>query len=82
MMGDYLYSYPSIKPTEEETAVLNEYKADLDKYYQESLAKFITGDSDIDAEWDNYVTTVKSLGYDKIMEMYTAQYQSYLSLGK
>ncbi|NLD88382.1 MAG: extracellular solute-binding protein [Clostridiales bacterium] len=81
MAEDYLYYYPRLKPTEEEAAVLNEYMTDLSKYYQESLAKFITGASDIDTEWDTYVETVKAFGYEEIMTMYNAQYQRFLSLG-
>ena len=32
---------------------------------------------DIEAEWDNYVATINSLGYDRLMEIYQGQYDRY-----
>ncbi|MBQ8087518.1 MAG: extracellular solute-binding protein [Clostridia bacterium] len=38
------------------------YYSDLDTYVKESGIKFITGESDLDADWDNYVSTYLSMG--------------------
>jgi putative aldouronate transport system substrate-binding protein len=46
---------------------------DLDTYTNESRAKFITGDLSFDA-WDEYVSTVKNIGIEKLEEYYQEAY--------
>ena len=40
----------------------------------EYRVRFITGDLDIDAEWDNYVANIESLGLNKWIELYQTAY--------
>ena len=40
--------------------------------------KFITGQADIDKEWDNYVATCKSMGFDELQEITQAAVTRYL----
>ena len=47
---------------------------DLSTYVWEMTGKFTVGTADIEKEWDNYVSYVKELGLDKILEVKQAQY--------
>ena len=39
--------------------------------------RFMLGEADIDAEWDNYVNAVMSYGYDEIAEAYQTAWTRY-----
>lgn len=54
---------------------LNEIRADLDIYVNESQAQFITGELSFD-KWDEYVATTKQLGADELVEFYQTYYNS------
>lgn len=62
--NDWVYpDVPQLKAyTEEEQELLDLSKADCDAYFKEMRAKFITGEADLDSEWDQYVSTLFSLG--------------------
>lgn len=42
---------------------------DIDLYLDESRAKFINGELDLDADWDNYIETLKKMGIERVIEM-------------
>lgn len=48
--------------TDEEQELLDLSKTDCQSYYGEARAKFITGEMDIDSQWDEYVSTIYGLG--------------------
>lgn len=66
---------PQVTSTQEESEILNEYLPDIEKYYKETLANWITGNGDIDAEWDAYVERMSDLGLDEVLAVYQAQYE-------
>ncbi len=43
-------------------------------YLDQMTSAFITGTSDIDAEWDNYVSTLDAMGLDRFMEVLNESY--------
>lgn len=59
---------PSVEEVEATTAI----NADIQTYKAEMLTKFITGQAPID--WDKYVSTMKSMGIDKLIEVKQKQY--------
>jgi len=59
--------------TQEEQDLLDLAKSDCNSYYTEMRAKFITGEVDIETEWDNYVDTMYGLG----LEDWIAAWQMY-----
>lgn len=68
---------PPITLTEEESkrfAVLN---GQVDTYISEQRTKFITGEADVQAEWDNYIQTLKTLGMDEMISIYQAALERY-----
>ncbi len=60
--------------TEEESKEISGLMGDLSTYVWEMTGKFTVGTADIEKEWDNYVSYVKELGLDKILEVKQAQY--------
>ena len=79
ILGDCIINdFPPVKPTQEETDELNLIEPDFEKYVEESLTRFITGEMNIETEWDTYVETVKSMGYERLLEIYQQQYDRYI----
>ena len=48
-------------------------------YVNEMEARFITGDANIDAEWDQYVGSLNSMGLERYLEIYQGAYDRFLS---
>jgi len=67
---------PLILPTPEESATYNEVWSDMDVYYKEMFAKFISGAESLD-NFGTYVDTLKSIGLDKIIQIKEAQRARY-----
>lgn len=42
---------------------------------QEHVSKFITGELDIDTQWNTYVEGIKQIGIDKYLEVFTSAYE-------
>ena len=61
---------PVVKFNQEEQEEVNAIIADLDVYVSEQTLKFIYGQSDMDAEWDKFQAQIKSMGADRLVEMY------------
>ena len=48
------------------------------EYNKEMATKFMTGEADIDATWDEYVGTIESLGLEVVLEQAQAAYDAYI----
>ena len=44
----------------------------------EMCIKFITGEADIETEFDSYIDTLNSLGLTQMQEVYSASYARFL----
>lgn len=69
-VGEYV---PALTYDEEETEIVNDLKPDIETYRSEMSTRFILGELDIDAEWDEYVNTLVN---DLKLEEYLAAQQS------
>lgn len=58
-----------IKYTTEEMEQISEIRANLKTYVNESFARFITGDMDIEKDWDKYIANLESIGLAKYLEV-------------
>lgn len=65
--------------TTEESQTVAELQADIETYQEEWRLKFITGQADIDAEWDNYCATLESMGIHEIEAITQAAVERYLN---
>ena len=64
----YGFTYPA------EQAVYDEYLTDITKYVAEKFAAWVTGEADLDAEWDAFQAQLKALHVDELVAGYQAQY--------
>jgi len=60
---------PNFFMTEEDTIEWGELNATIISYLDESIAAFVTGHKDIDADWDKYVNELDKMGYDRLAEL-------------
>lgn len=69
--------YPSVYFTTEEQKKVNSYNTDLSSCVERFFARTITGEIDVDAEWDNYIGELKRIGLDDLISIYQKKYDQY-----
>jgi len=67
-------AYPILVYTDEEAKERATLLTDIRLYVTQSFGQFVTGELDIDAEWDNYVKTLQSMGMDKLCKIEQTAY--------
>lgn len=55
---------------EEESETYNSHATDIETYAMENLLKFVTGEQDIDAQYQEFQATCRSLGADACVDAY------------
>lgn len=66
----------------EENEKISSYKATINPYIQESIARFITGDMDLDAGWDSYINELNALGMQEYISVIQSGYDRWASTAK
>lgn len=59
--------YPAVTYDARSQAELATLATDITSYVDQTMAQFITGELDIDAEWDNYLATLKAMRLDDML---------------
>ncbi|MGN0745841.1 MAG: extracellular solute-binding protein [Aristaeellaceae bacterium] len=77
-LSRYAYSTPVLSNSlnKEKTSLQSE----INNYYTEARAKFITGELDIDKDWDAYVQQLESMDLARLEEIYGIMYQQVLDM--
>lgn len=70
----YADSIPGFFFEEADLDRVNTLKTPLDDYVASVEAKFITGEMDIEAEYDNFVATLESYGVQEYVDIYNSYY--------
>jgi putative aldouronate transport system substrate-binding protein len=65
---------PPLFYSEDVVEEVSELGTALHQYQDECTARFITGDMDIDTEWDKYVEEMKRIGIDRYIEIMQETY--------
>ncbi|UUZ86427.1 extracellular solute-binding protein [Paenibacillus sp. P26] len=68
--------WPAFTYTQEELTRFTPLSNDINKYVDEMTVKFIMGNAPF-SEWDNYIATLKKMGLEDYMKIYTAAYERY-----
>ncbi len=76
---DGLWAYPGTTLTTEESDTIAAYGPDVCTYVAENVPRFIMGEKDVDADWDEFVSTVRSLGMDRCLDAYQSALDRYLN---
>jgi len=70
--------YPQVYFTIEEQEEISTIKPDLDSYFEQMEARFITGEESIDEKWDEFVETLESLDFERLVEIHQDAYDRWL----
>jgi putative aldouronate transport system substrate-binding protein len=68
---------PKIRFTEEQLNNLSVLRTDIDSYVRQMKAKWVTGQSDIEKDWNSYLDQLKKMGSEKYLDIYQKGYDSY-----
>lgn len=68
---------PKIRFTEEQLNDLAVLRTDIDNYVKQMKAKWITGQSDLEKDWNGYVDQLKKMGVEKYVDIYQKGYDKY-----
>ncbi len=72
--------FPRIAYTTEESEARLTLFNDINKYMGTAKAQFITGELDIEADWDNYLGTLEQMGLADLLAIEQAAYDRYLAV--
>ncbi len=64
--------------TEEENAAVADLKTTIETYVTESMARFATGDLDLDKDWDSYLKELNNMGLQDYIEISQTAYNRML----
>lgn len=67
---------PPLFFSEEQAAELAELEKTVTDYVKEMTARFVTGDADIDKEWDSYIETLESMNLKRFIEINQTAYDA------
>ena len=70
--------YPTLFYTDTESAERAIIVTDITNYFGNMVAQFVTGQLDIDAEWDNYLKKLDDMGLPRLLEIEQAAYDRYV----
>lgn len=70
--------YPILFYTDVETSERAIIVTDITNYFGNMVAQFVTGQLDIDAEWDNYLKKLDDMGLPRLLEIEQAAYDRYV----
>ena len=62
-------TYISAQLDVDDQTLMNQLQTDLAGYRDETFARWITGQGDIDAEWDAYVEQMEAYGHSEWLEL-------------
>lgn len=66
---------PPVVFTDEESETVNSIEVEVRKYAAEQRVLFITGQKNLDSDWDSYISDLQSLGLDTMVKSYNTAYQ-------
>lgn len=69
--------FPNVYSTEDETSVISMYLVDVTTYVNERAVAFICGYSDIDTEFDSYLSTLQAMQIEELIKVKQAQYDRF-----
>jgi putative aldouronate transport system substrate-binding protein len=75
---DEFYPTASVKFTKEENTKMADLKTDIITYIDNKQAAWITGESSIDDEWDEYLKELEKMGIEEMRQLYQDVYDRYM----
>ena len=76
---DAIYTYPSASLTAEENEEFSAAFVTISTYVSECIPKFVLGDLDVDADFDEFLATIESMGIKDCTAIKQAAYDRYVN---
>lgn len=73
---------PNLAFSTEDTQKISEYTTTIGGYVNQAEVQFITGDLDVEKDWDTYIQTLKNMGVEDYIALYQKNYDKYLEVSK
>ncbi|KKI90886.1 ABC transporter substrate-binding protein [Bacillus sp. SA1-12] len=67
---------PPLYFNEEQSMELSEMEATITNHVEEMNARFISGDADLEKDWDTYLETLNGMNLERYLEIYQEAYDS------
>ena len=67
---------PPLAFTEEQAVAIADPEATIVQYVKEMFTRFVRGEGDIDAEWDQYLATLDGMGLANYVQVYQEAYDA------
>lgn len=74
--------FPTLSLTSDELLITTSIENDVRNYVKNMRARFITGEDDIDAAWDEYVKNIENMRVAELLEQYQKAYDRYVAAMK
>jgi len=68
---------PNLAFAGDDRQAVSEYTLTIGGYVNQAAVQFITGDMDIDKDWDNYIGKLQNMGVDDYIARYQKAYNTY-----
>lgn len=75
--SSYWFDVSMMTLNEEETEVYTDYWTEIDTYIQGKTAKYITGELDVEADWENYLADLESYHLQDVIDAYQSAYDRF-----
>jgi len=77
--GKYgIYPFPKVYFSNEDFNKTKVSMTAIGNYVNQSLVHFITGETDIEENWDSYVSTVNNMGIQNIIDIYQRYFDEWI----
>ena len=70
-------TFPIVKFTEEQASKVGMYSTNLTSYVESKYAEWVVKGG-VDAQWDEYIATLKKMGVDEMMKLTMEAYDYYM----
>jgi putative aldouronate transport system substrate-binding protein len=67
---------PPLAFTEEQAVAIADPEATIVQHVKEMFTRFVRGEGDIDAEWDQYLATLDGMGLTPYLQVYQEAYDA------
>jgi len=71
---DYTEVLPPLVFSEEQSSELADLEATILDYVKQMNARFITGDADLETEWETYLKTLEDMNLERFIQIYQDAY--------
>lgn len=63
-------TYPPVAYSQEDSSEMSVLKTDIDTLVKQKFAEWVSGEADVDAEWEDYKASLEAMGLPRLMEIY------------